>query len=119
MHLASAAFIILTIINSIYLTHSLYTQNEEDIEPDQYEEPFCNIDAICNSKANNGISNSDLNNIKQYDEFCSFSIDKYLMNDKDKGYQHFFFNITHNTYLLAISIGAFLNNNDLLKIGII
>jgi hypothetical protein len=112
MHFASAIFLLMTVIQSVYLVYSMNKQAEDDhTSLNDSEETFCRNDVICETKLNE-------KSLKEID-FCAFSIDKYLIYSSQEVHPHFFYNTTHNTYLLAITLGAFLNNFHLLKIGII
>jgi len=81
-------------------------QSKLKIKDNTNEGKFCIYEAFCHFKIKNINLYSLPTHEKQDDE-------------EDIKLPHFFFNLTHNTYLLAISIGAFMNNYDLLKIGII
>ena len=114
MHFASAIFLIFTILNSISIVHSMYDQAEEDISfAQENEETFCTNDAICEEDKNSIIS-------KKNKDICTFSFENLLYKDFEELIPaHYFFNVTYNRYLLAMTIGAFLNNSNLAIIGII
>ncbi len=119
MHFASAIFIIVTLVQSIYLIYSMNQQAEGDLEKIVgQEENFCTYEAICDTKVKRlKIEEDDF--AKREKDYCGFSLVKFLTDYTQEIPPHYFYNLTHNSYLFVVSLGAFLNNYNLFKIGVI